>query len=336
MPNTGQFITRLAPSPTGALHLGNARTFLLTWLWARRHSARVIFRLEDLDGPRTKPGAAQQAIDDLRWLGLDWDAESPPQSTRSPAYAAAVAHLLTSRSAYRCNCSRKEAEQAASAPHASDGAVIYPGTCRRSPPPAATAAAVRFAVPPATDGGAVSWHDMFAGPRHIDVPQQLGDFIIQKSDGTAAYQIAVVIDDSESAVTHIIRGDDLLDSAARQILLYRSLGLQHRLPQYMHLPLVVGDDGRRLAKRHGDTRISAYRAAGVSAGRVRGLLAAWCRWQCSIEPSTDELLAAFDLSRLPQQAVIMGAPEDEFLRRPLVASLSAPVSARLCTSRVIL
>jgi len=310
--------TRLAPSPTGALHLGNARTFLVNWLLARQNGWRIVLRVEDLDGPRIKSGADQLAIEDLLWLGIDWDEGPIYQTARSKKYEAAIKFLLDSNLAYACTCSRKEVEQAASAPHAEDGLIIYPGTCRgrfasveearreTGKPPA-----IRFAAPP----GVVSFEDHFAGPQQFDVARQLGDFVIAKADGTAAYQLAVVVDDAEMGVTDIVRGDDLLDSTPRQILLYRALGLADRIPRYFHLPIVVGLDGRRLAKRHGDTRLTFYREQGVPPSRVLALLARWC----GINPPVagiraSDLLDSFQLDHLPRERIVLTAEEEAWLR----------------------
>jgi glutamyl-tRNA synthetase len=314
--------TRLAPSPTGALHLGNARTFLVNWLLARRNGWRVLLRVEDLDGPRVKAGADAQAVEDLRWLGLDWDEGPIYQSPRARHYGRSIESLLASGAAYYCVCSRKEVEAAASAPHAEDGSLVYPGTCRGRFASAAQARAasgrdpaVRFAVPPGT---VVTFDDEFAGRRTFDVSGQLGDFVVAKADGTAAYQLAVVVDDAEAGVTHVVRGDDLLDSTPRQVLLYRALGLADRIPRYLHLPLIVGPDGRRLAKRHGDTRLSFYRERGVSAGRVLALLARWCGMEAGVESdvvSAPDLLPRFDLAAIPPTPVTFTAEDDAWLRR---------------------
>ena len=269
-------ITRLAPSPTGALHLGNARTFLINWLLARQNGWRIILRIEDLDGPRNKRGAAELAIQDLQWLGIDWDEGPIRQSSRLDNYRAAVEKLLRSGAAYPCVCTRKEVDAAASAPHADDGASVYPGTCRgkfKSLEEARASRAREAAVRFNTQNATVDFADIFCGPRHFDVEHQLGDFVIAKGDATPAYQLAVVVDDADMNVTDVVRGDDLIDSTPRQILLYRALGLVNRIPSYTHLPLVVGADGRRLAKRHGDTRVSTYRQAGVPAGKFLALLA---------------------------------------------------------------
>ncbi|CAA9376634.1 MAG: Glutamyl-Q tRNA(Asp) synthetase, partial [uncultured Phycisphaerae bacterium] len=220
-------VTRLAPSPTGALHLGNARTFLVNWALARRLGWRVVLRIEDLDGPRVKRGADQAAIDDLRWLGIDWDYGPVRQSDRSALYHSAADRLVAAGLAYPCACTRKEVELAASAPHAEDGSAVYPGTCRGRFASVAEARAatgrepaVRFRVPDDAEAAVVGWDDQFLGRRAVDA-RRLGDFVIAKADGTAAYQLAVVVDDADAGVTQVVRGDDLVDSTPRQILLYR-------------------------------------------------------------------------------------------------------------------
>ncbi len=308
-------LTRLAPSPTGALHLGNARTFLVNWLLARQAGGGILLRIEDLDGPRIKPAAAGQAMDDLQWLGLDWDFGPVYQSHRQSIYQDAVSRLLGRNLAYPCVCTRKEVDAAVSAPHAEDGSTIYPGTCRGRFRSIAEATAftgrppaIRFAV---SESSVVEWTDQFAGAQRFEVSRQLGDFVIAKADRTPAYQLSVVVDDAEAGVTLVVRGDDLLDSTPRQMLLYEALGLVSRIPAYCHLPLVVGTDGRRLAKRHGDTRLSFFRERGVPPARVLALLSRWC----GIDPGGDtitaaELLNRFDLSRLPAGRIVFG-PADE-------------------------
>lgn len=306
-------VTRLAPSPTGALHLGNARTFLINWLMARRAGWKIILRIEDIDGPRVKAGADELAIQDLQWLGIDWNEGPVYQSGRVDRYNEAVERLVEGGETFFCVCTRKDIEQAASAPHAADGAVVYPGTCRELARESVEGrpVAVRFRVPDQV----VEFEDGFAGRKRFEVAQELGDFVIQKNDGTAAYQLAVVVDDAEMGVTDVVRGDDLLDSTPRQMLLYRALGIEARLPHYYHLPLVVGTDGRRLAKRHGDTRLATYREMGVSAGRVLELLARWSgiEMKGQVEKAGD-MLAAFDLGRVPREQVVFTAKDDAFLR----------------------
>jgi glutamyl-tRNA synthetase len=311
-------ITRLAPSPTGALHLGNARTFLINWLLARQSGWRVLLRVDDLDGPRVKPGSAAAMLDELSWLGLDWDERPFWQSMRGSKYQAAVEDLLNRGLAYPCICSRAEAAAAASAPHAEDGSSIYPNTCRgryasmeEARIQSGRAPAVRFRV----ETTALEFNDRFRGRQHFNPAIQLGDFVIQKSDGTAAYQLATVLDDAESGVTNIVRGDDLLDSTPRQILLYQAMGQSAKIPDYCHLPLVIGADGRRLAKRHGDTRLSAYRANGVPAGRILALLASWSGVDAGpLVPSARELLGTFALDRVPKGPIIFRGEDDMWLK----------------------
>lgn len=302
-------VTRLAPSPTGALHLGNARTFLINWAMARRNGWRIVLRIEDLDGPRVKFGADQQAIEDLRWLGLDWDTQAPHQTSDLSPYRAALDKLAAAGLLYPCTCSRREIEQAQSAPHAEDHELRYPGTCRgrriegESP-------ALRLVVP----DEAITFHDEIHGPQSVNVQQQVGDFVVATRQGLPAYQLAVVVDDARQGVTDVVRGDDLLGSAGRQQLLYRLLGLTP-LPRYWHLPLVLGADGRRLAKRHGDTRINAYRQAGVPVERIIGLIAFWSGVTQQYEAMNAASFAArFSLDKLPRQPVTFTGKDETWLR----------------------
>ncbi len=301
-------LTRLAPSPTGALHLGNVRTFLINWLLARQNGWEILLRIEDLDGPRIKQGADLQAIQDLQWLGFDWDRGPVHQSNRLPLYAQTTQRLIDAGQAYPCVCSRKEVESAASAPHAEDGAAVYPETCRdrfktidEARQASGREPAIRFRVL----DGPVEFLDGFADRQVFDVRRQLGDFVIAKADGTPAYQLAVVIDDAAMGITDIVRGDDLIDSTPRQILLYRALGLPEEIQRYYHLPLVVGPDGRRLAKRHGDTRISFYRERGVPSSNLLRLLARWIGIPESAAFDTPrDLLPHFRLDLVPRRPIV--------------------------------
>ncbi|MGF1632876.1 MAG: tRNA glutamyl-Q(34) synthetase GluQRS [Phycisphaerae bacterium] len=315
--------TRLAPSPTGALHLGNARTFLINAALARRNDWTTLLRIEDLDTPRTRIHAAQQAIEDLAWLGLTWDEGPVYQTPRTHQYDAALLNLLASGHAYYCTCSRRDVETAASAPHAADGSAVYPGTCRGRYASAGDAyqhtgperaPAVRFKVPP----GQFTFHDGFAGVQNFDLERGLGDFVIARmppgnamgQTPQAAYQLAVVVDDFQQQVTHVVRADDLLDSTPRQLLIYEALGQQAVAPAYVHLPLVVGPDGRRLAKRHGDTRLSAYREAGVPPEAVIGLVATWCGIAPEATPMSFPAFAdRFDLAKLPPGPAVATAAD---------------------------
>lgn len=302
-------VTRLAPSPTGALHLGNARTFVLNWVIARTEGMRVVLRIEDLDGPRVRPGADTQAIEDLRWLGLDWDVGPTWQLHDLSPYRNSLQRLARVGAIYPCRCTRKELQQAQSAPHAGEHELRYPGTCRpdrvvpASYPHDNSAADIttawRFRVPDVD----VTFIDRIAGLQRINVQQQVGDFVVATKAGLPAYQLAVVIDDALAGVTDVVRGDDLLGSAARQTLLYDALALGAP-PTYWHLPLVVGPDGRRLAKRHGDTRLSWYRERGVDVRRVVGLIAFWSGLVAERTPlNLSELLSLWRTERLPLSPV---------------------------------
>lgn len=294
---------RLAPSPTGAQHLGNARTYLIAWLSARSQGGRVVLRIEDIDTWRNKPGAADQACDDLRWLGLDWDGKPLYQLQRLDAHREALRQLQERNLVYPCTCTRTDILAAASAPHAADLAgPIYPGTCaHRTPDHAASLDrpyAWRFRV---TDSPV--FHDGYFGPTHFDLNQIGGDFVVWRNDGMPAYQLAVVVDDTFQGVTEVIRGDDLLPSTPRQLLLYRALGWPP--PKFSHVPLVVGPDGKRLAKRHGDTRLSQLRESGISAEAFVGWLAWSCGWLTEPTPTrAADLLGRFELATIPREPLV--------------------------------
>ncbi|MGP1309362.1 MAG: tRNA glutamyl-Q(34) synthetase GluQRS [Phycisphaerales bacterium] len=305
-------MTRLAPSPTGALHLGNARTFLINWAVARQRGWKVVLRIEDLDGPRIKEGAAEGAIETLRWLGLDWDEGPLIQSRDLAPYVEAMRRLARDGLAFPCALTRAEIEEAASAPHGSTGESRFSRDLR---PPIErrsfddTEMNWRFVV----GDGAVEFTDAFAGKQRIAPAESVGDFVIWTKRAQPAYQLAVVVDDHRQGVTDIVRGDDLLDSAARQLMLYRALGLTPE-PEYIHLPLVLGEDGRRLAKRHGDTRLDTYRERGVARDRVIGLLACWSGVLDAPKPmSPDAFVSAFNLERLPRNAATFTPENDRWL-----------------------
>jgi len=303
---------RFAPSPTGDLHFGGARTALAAWLAARAARGRFVLRMEDLDGPRVVPGAAERILADLRALGLDWD-EGPDaggphapyrQSERTALYEAAADRLVAGGRAYPCWCSRKDLASAAaaspSAPHGpADEGPRYPGTCRALSRERAAELAksgrrpsLRFRV----DEGPVEFVDGVHGPQRVDVAAATGDFVIRRADGLHAYQLAVVVDDAAMAITDVVRGDDLLPSTARQLLLYRALGL--RPPRFAHVPLVLGPDGQRLSKRHGAIAIRDLLATQSPARLVARLARSLLDAPIPDEATPGQLIDLFSLARV--------------------------------------
>jgi len=321
-------VTRLAPSPTGALHLGNARTFLINWALARRAGWRIILRIEDLDGPRVKPGAIDGTLRLLEWLGIDWDEGPLIQSQDLGPYGEAMSRLARAGLAYPSELTRAQIEaagagapaasdeslaaEAASAPQEGTREVVFPAGLR----PALTAHEFdrpevnwRLVVGP----GEIGFEDRFAGPQRFEPARTIGDFLIWTKRGQPSYQLAVVVDDARARVTDVVRGDDLLESAARQLVIYRALGLGPE-PAYWHLPLVRGPDGRRLAKRHGDTRLDRYRELGVRAERVIGLAGWWSGAGPAREAMTAaEFMQRLDLSTMSRSAVVFTAEDEAWL-----------------------
>ncbi len=302
-------IGRLAPSPTGGLHLGHARTFLVAWLAARSANGRIILRIEDLDAGRVRPGALEGAMADLRWLGLDWD-EGPDiggpsgpyiQSERMNPYQVTLERLKSLELVYPCTCTRADIERASAAPHPEDEGPTYPGTCAdRSVGDARELGdrtfAWRFRVPP----DELCWFDSFLGEEQVSSPRRLGgDFVVARSGAGPSYQLAVVHDDATMGVNQVIRGDDLIPSTPRQILLYKALGW--RQPVFGHIPLAVGPDGRRLAKRDGSLKLATLRESGVNPARLVGWVARSCGWSDRIEEiPPQEWVERYELAKIPR------------------------------------
>lgn len=262
---------RFAPTPSGRMHLGNIFSALLCWLSARAQGGALLMRIEDLDTQRTSPAFAEALFDDLRWLGLDWDEGPLPgarpfsdafycQSLRTAFYEEQLARLASLGLVYPCYCSRAElhAASVANAPHLGDSSYVYNGRCRDFPQKAQAAARGR---PPAmrvrTPNETVSFFDACQGDYRQNLAAECGDFILRRSDGVFAYQLAATADDGAMGVTEVVRGRDLLPSTPRQIWLLRTLG--YPVPRYCHVPLLLAPDGRRLAKRDQDLDIAALR-----------------------------------------------------------------------------
>ena len=304
---------RFAPSPSGRMHLGNAWTALLAWLDIRKQNGAMVLRMEDLDPDRSRPDYAAGLLADLRWLGLDWD-EGPDvggpaapycQSQRSHYYQAAFDKLQQVGLVYPCFCSRAELRLAASAPHAGDTEVPYSGRCAALTELAVTklrAADRRPSYRLRVGDAAVEYSDEVYGRQKQVLRQECGDFVIRRSDGVFAYQLAVVVDDAAMGISRVLRGADLLASTPRQVYLWRLLAAS--LPTFIHVPLLIGRDGSRLSKRHGSLAIAALRGAGVPAQKIVGQLAAWAGLIDRPMPASPrELVSVFDLSRLPRESV---------------------------------
>lgn len=245
---------RFAPSPTGPLHAGSLVAALASWLDARAHGGTWLVRMEDTDTPRCVPGAADAILQQLCALGLVPDAPPIYQSQRSAHYELALASLLAQNQAYPCSCSRSDIERAVAASGSArprHGELVYPGTCSKGlagsrPPADPTQHAIRLRT---TGFAPVQWHDRRLGAQQQNVATEVGDFVLRRADGLWAYQLAVVVDDAAQGVTHVVRGQDLADNTARQILLQQQLALP--TPHYLHLPLVLGPDGHKLSKQNG-------------------------------------------------------------------------------------
>lgn len=301
-------VGRFAPSPSGRIHLGNIFCSLLAWLSARRQGGRVVLRIEDLDTARCPRRYAEQMERDLQWLGLTWD-EGPgvgglhgpyEQSARTALYQAALARLEEQGLVYPCFCTRAELH-AASAPHREDGQVIYPGTCARLTAEEALrrawetgrAPALRLRVPDER----ISFTDGHMGPYGENLLRECGDFLLRRSDGMFAYQLAVVVDDAAMAVTEVVRGEDLLSSTPRQLYLYRLLDLP--APAFFHVPLLLTHDGRRLSKRNADAGLDDLQGR-YTAAEILGKLAYLGGFNPGAGPRTAEaLLEDFAWDKVP-------------------------------------
>ena len=297
-------VGRLAPSPTGLLHLGHARTFLLAFWQIRSQGGELLMRLEDLDGPRAEQRFADAALFDLEWLGLDWDGPAFLQSTRVSRLNAAVSALIATGKAYPCVCSRSDVRNAQSAPHGDSGEPRYPGTCRglyasfaEAEQKSGRAAGARLYVP----DGSITIDDRVSGSSTWDVAHDVGDFLIAKRDKAPAYQLAVVIDDAAQGVTEVLRGDDLRSSAARQWHVQNALGLPH--PNWAHVPLVTDAEGRRLAKREADLSLAELRERGADPRAIVAWAARSAGLAVAQRVSAADVTPLFDLARLPQQTV---------------------------------
>ncbi|MBQ3090360.1 MAG: tRNA glutamyl-Q(34) synthetase GluQRS [Oscillospiraceae bacterium] len=300
---------RFAPSPSGRMHLGNAFSALLAWLSVRSAQGQMILRQEDLDPVRCRRDYADQLEQDLLWLGLDWDEGGSAggdfyyQSCRREIYEHCLNRLREQGLVYPCFCTRGQLH-AANAPHASDGTLLYAGTCRDLTREQQEAKALlrRPALRARVPEKECFFIDGLQGAQSVHLARDCGDFILRRSDGVHAYQLAVVADDGLMGVTQVVRGRDLLSSTPWQLWLQEQLGFAH--PEYYHVPLLSAADGRRLSKRDGDLDLAALRASGVSPEAIVGRLACWAGLIDRPEPlSPRELIPLFDWQRVKKEDI---------------------------------
>lgn len=307
--SNASYIGRLAPSPTGHLHLGNVWAFGLAWLDTRAHNGKLILRMEDIDPERARPEYADAIRKDLEELGLTWDEETKPQSRRTKFYEEAIEKLRDKNLLYPCFCSRKELRALAGAPHVGEVGVPYPGTCRNlseerreAMEASGRSSALRLNCA-AKENDPWTFADRVNGPQSKTLKACGGDFALKRSDGVFAYQLAVVVDDMNGGVTHVVRGMDILDSTPRQLYLYEVLG--GKPPVYAHVPLIVDAEGNRLAKRHASLAVSALREKGVTPEKIWGMLARVSGLRETAEPARiSDLLSGFELKRLENKPIV--------------------------------
>lgn len=322
--------TRFAPSPTGMLHIGGARTALFSWLYARHCGGTFLLRIEDTDRERSTPEATQVILQGLEWLGLEWDEEPVFQSEREAQHEAAVAKLLDGGRAYRCYCTREELDRMREKQRIEGKKPMYDGRCRhRLDHPKDMPHVIRFLSP---DDGPTFVRDLVLGDVEF-ASSELDDLIIMRSDGTPTYNLAVVVDDADMAISHVIRGADHLNNTPRQIQLYEALGLP--VPKFAHIPLIHGPDGTKMSKRHGAVAITEYRQAGYLADAVMNYLArlGWSYGDQEVF-SREQLIELFDISQVGKTAARFDQSKLDwlngyYLRAASADSLRAAVAERL-------
>ncbi len=319
--------TRFAPSPTGMLHIGGARTALFAWLYARHMGGEFVLRIEDTDRERSTDEATQVILDGMKWLGLDWDGEPVFQASRQDEHILAVDQLIEEGHAYRCYCSKEELDEMREAQRAAGKKPMYDGRCRhRSDRPSGQPFVVRFRSP---DEGETVVRDLVLGD--VSFPnEELDDLILVRSDGTPTYNLAVVADDAAMAITHVVRGSDHLNNTPRQIQLYEALGLP--VPQFAHIPLIHGPDGAKMSKRHGAVAITEYREQGYLPAAVNNYLArlGWSHGDDEVF-STEQLIELFDLKQVGKAAARFDQAKldwlnGHYLRESYPSELVGPVA----------
>ena len=294
-----QVIGRFAPTPSGRMHLGNVFAALIAWLSVRSRSGALVLRMEDLDTQRTSADFADILRDDLRWLGLNWDWETAPQSQRSEVYDRYFEKMMDEGLLYPCYCTRSQLHSV-NAPHLSDGTYVYPGTCRTlTEPPAGRKPAWRVMVPDKE----WSFRDRVQGDYSLNLATGCGDMVVRRADGVYVYQLAVTVDDGESGVTEVVRGMDLLSSAPRQMYLQELLGFAH--PEYGHVPMLLAPDGRRLSKRDRDLDLGELRKRMTAEALIGHLAFAAGLIEKDAPISAAELAGEFTWDRLKGDSIYL-------------------------------
>lgn len=302
---------RFAPSPSGRMHLGNVFSAMLAWLSAKSQGGEILLRIEDLDPSRSKTEYAEAIMDDFRWLGLFWDRRAENQSCRGQVYREALGLLEERGLVYPCYCSRDQLH-AASAPHASDGRLIYAGTCRNLTPEQRAKKTKEPALRLILPHREVRFTDGLQGDYAMVLDEDMGDIIVRRADGVAAYQLAVVLDDGTEGVTEVVRGRDLLSSTPVQLYIYELLGL--KAPKFYHVPMLLAPDGRRLSKRDGDLDLGVLREK-MKPEEILGILAHWAGILDRPEPvSANELATVFSWDKVSPQDITVNDKESPFLR----------------------
>ncbi|MBL8398562.1 MAG: glutamate--tRNA ligase [Candidatus Accumulibacter sp.] len=333
--------TRFAPSPTGYLHIGGARTALFSWAYARRHGGRFILRIEDTDLARSTPEAVQAILDGMRWLGLDFDEGPFYQSQRLARYQAVIAEMLANGTAYRCYTTAEELEVLRQAQRCQGQKPRYDGRWRPEPgkrlptPPAGVPPVIRFRNPL---DGVVAWDDLVKGRIEI-ANAELDDLIIARADGSPTYNFCVVVDDWDMGISHVIRGDDHVNNTPRQINILRALGAQ--VPRYAHLSMILGDDGQKLSKRHGAVSVMQYDDDGYLPEAVLNYLArlGWAHGDDEIF-SVAQFCEWFDLDRLTPSAAQFNTEKLDwlnahYLKQADAARLAEQVGQRLAERGIV-
>ena len=295
-------VGRFAPTPSGRMHLGNVFSFLIAWLSVKSRGGAILLRMEDLDTQRTSDEFAQILRQDLSWLGLTWDEETPAQSKRSDVYDRYFEKLMDEGLLYPCYCTRSQLHSV-NAPHLSDGTYVYPGTCRHLREKPNKPHSWRVTVPDQM----WEFRDLLQGDYRQNLATDCGDFVVRRADGVYVYQLAVTVDDGESGVTEVVRGMDLLSSAPRQMYLQELFGFPH--PEYGHVPLLLAPDGRRLSKRDKDLDLGELRKY-LSPEQLIGSLAHTAGLLERYQPiSAKELATAFSWEKLKREDIYLNAEE---------------------------